>query len=678
VFAATRSVAGSWSDPAGLAGPGASRLDLAVGGGGAAVAVWVADCRAFAARRPAGGAWQPALSLDADDACGESPGAAVDAAGNAVAAWRRWSGTGRVLRVADLPSGAAAWTGQRDLGAAGRSGGYIDPPVVSLTRQGGGVALWRDDAQAIQVAARTPGGVWSAPTPVPGLTGTLDDVAGDVAPDGTVVIFQASVTNFPRAVVREAGGAWSAPVGIATTPPQLSGFAAASVRLDDAGDAVLVSLDPGPGRAVTATELTGRDGPRAAAPLAVVTGLTAPSKVPAGAVARLTVTLDRPAEHLLLTVLRLVGSSWVAIGQGSVADAVSAEIPVRLSRPGTAVLRVRWAQASGAAALTAPRTVTVTRPGRRRLPAGLAPRAIAVGEGGLWVLGTEGGEATVRRIDQRTGRQVGATIRVGGRATAIAAGAGAVWVVRYRSAFDGTTELLRIDPKRTVGGPTPLPGSVTSVTAGAAGVWVGGVCMPLREPPGCRQQAAARIDSARGALSAIRVVPVGGQAETVRVIGRTLWAWGQETDDYDNTVLARADAVSGHVARSTRFGGRFGVPLVPVSASAVWRIAQRSISTAYPRDGEVLYQTRGYPTISATAAGRLVWVLESRTLLRGGATAQLLPLDARSGAPTGRPIELGLSVRQDQSVAVTSDAIWVLRPLEGALMRIPIPAALRG
>jgi len=677
VFAATRPAGGAWSDPVALAGPGGSNLDLAVGGGGTAVAVWISGCRPFAARRPAGGAWQAAIPLDADGACAEVPGAAVDATGNAVAAWRRWTGTGRVLRVADLGAGDAAWGSQQDLGAAGRTAAYIEPPVVSVTRQGGAVALWRDDANAVRLAERAPGGAWSAATPVPGLTGTLGDVAGDVAPDGTVALFQASFTDFPRALVRDPAGVWTAPIVIATAPPELTAFAAASIRLDDAGDAVVSSLDPGTARNISVTELTTRDGPRPQAPVPAVTGVKAPVKTPAGTVAHLQVTLDHPAELLPLTVERRSGARWIAVGRGSVSDDVRADVPVRLTRPGTAILRVRWTGPTGAPAASAPVFVTVTRPALPRVPAGPAPRAVAAGEGALWVLGADGGGATVRRIDPLTGRQTGPTIQVGGNATAIAAGAGAVWVVRYRSTFDSTTELLRIDPNGRVGTPTPLPGDVQSVTAGPAGVWVGGVCLPQPEPPGCLQQAAARIDPATGALTAARAVPSGGQAERVQLIGSTLWTWGRETGSSDDTVLGRANSLTGAVASSTTFFGHFGVPLVPVSAGAVWRFDLRSIATAYPRNGNELYATRGYPTFSAVPAGRLVWVLQSTPIRGRGADNRLVALDVRSGAPVGRAVELGSSAAQNQSLAVSAGRVWILRPSEGALIRIPTSRALR-
>ncbi len=75
------------------------------------------------------------------------------------------------------------------------------------------------------------------------------------------------------------------------------------------------------------------------------------------------------------------------------------------------------------------------------ISAGIAPRFLAVGENGIWILNQ--GDGTVSRIDPNTNKLI-ATIdaKVVGLGGDIAAGAGKVWVRGNKSAF-----LVSIDPK---------------------------------------------------------------------------------------------------------------------------------------------------------------------------------------------------------------------------------------
>jgi hypothetical protein len=224
-----------------------------------------------------------------------------------------------------------------------------------------------------------------------------------------------------------------------------------------------------------------------------------------------------------------------------------------------------------------------------------------------------------------------------------------------------------------------LPGLVRDVAAADGVVWVAGVCLPQARPPQagfCDRRAAVRIDPATGAPTGALAVSRGGHVDAVSIFGRTLWAWGAQLDDYDDTVLSRADARTGAVSRSTAFPGRFGVPLLPVSATRVWRV-DASVGMAVPPSQRTLYAAGRYRRLVAAPAGRLVWLLERRALTPTSATSRLLALDARTGARVGRPIGLGASAKQDEGLAVTRDALWVLMPDEGTVIRVPIPRALQ-
>ena len=106
-------------------------------------------------------------------------------------------------------------------------------------------------------------------------------------------------------------------------------------------------------------------------------------------------------------------------------------------------------------------------PGRRPVRLGSNPTAMAAGAGALWVASEEAG--TVTRIEPRTGTVVRA-IPVGNGPSAVATGEGAVWVV---NGHDGTVS--RIDPAtNAVSGTVRVGGEPTAVAAGGGAVWVAG------------------------------------------------------------------------------------------------------------------------------------------------------------------------------------------------------------
>ena len=143
-----------------------------------------------------------------------------------------------------------------------------------------------------------------------------------------------------------------------------------------------------------------------------------------------------------------VGAVWAVFGDSTLA---------RID-PSTSDVTETFVESSAPAALVVvdphrgsptriPRTCSATTPPRssegplgRAITVGLQPRAIAWGEGALWVANT--GDDTVSRVDPGTG--AAPPIRVGDEPVAVAVGAGAVWVA---NAGDGT--ISRIDPGRS-------------------------------------------------------------------------------------------------------------------------------------------------------------------------------------------------------------------------------------
>jgi PASTA domain len=208
-----------------------------------------------AARRAATGVWgvpRDVLRLGAG-AYVSDLALAVDAAGDAVAAWRRYSVGGppgyvvsSVVQAAERSAATGAWVTPQNLSAADAKAGL---PQVALDRRGDTVAVWLtpcgDASQeaacvgSVQAAARpVAAATWSVPQSIsaPGRRATAAHVALD--PAGDAVAVWKSEGGFVQAAVRPAAtGIWSAPenlavAGATSEPPQ--------VALDAAGDAIVV------------------------------------------------------------------------------------------------------------------------------------------------------------------------------------------------------------------------------------------------------------------------------------------------------------------------------------------------------------------------------------------------------------------------------------------------------
>jgi hypothetical protein len=136
-------------------------------------------------------------------------------------------------------------------------------------------------------------------------------------------------------------------------------------------------------------------------------------------------------------------------------------------------------------------------------------------------------------------------------------------------------------------------------------------------------------------------------------------------------VLARANAVTGALGATRTLAGRPAV--VPLGPSAAWSIEGGRIATAWPAAGVAVHRSLGRsPSLVTAVAGSTAWTLERLSVSRGVRSARLLALDTRTGRVRGRPIPLGEAPVQDERVAAIGGAVWLLRPLEGAVLRIPV------
>ena len=183
----TADAAPTWLLPQAISadGPSAIGLDVAVDGHGNAIAVWVSstggEYRVASARRPAGGTWSSPTFLSRSSTETGYAGVGLDAAGNAIAIWRRLdtAHNGRI-QAAIRPAGGS-WGSPVTLSAAGQ---YADRPDVAVNAAGAAFAVWllNDGTHdRVQASVRPPGGTWSAPRTLSaaGQDASVPQVAGD-------------------------------------------------------------------------------------------------------------------------------------------------------------------------------------------------------------------------------------------------------------------------------------------------------------------------------------------------------------------------------------------------------------------------------------------------------------------------------------------------------------------
>ena len=140
-----------------------------------------------------------------------------------------------------------------------------------------------------------------------------------------------------------------------------------------------------------------------------------------------------------------------------------------------------------------------------RISVGNDPSAIAAGAGGVWI--TDADDNTVTRLDPASAGAAIATISVGQGPTAVAAGEGAVWVANTQ---DDTVS--RIDPRSsTVTHTIPVGRRPTGVAVGEGAVWVANSLSGTLD----------RIDPRR--MRVEETVDVGAAPERVAVAHGLVW-----------------------------------------------------------------------------------------------------------------------------------------------------------
>lgn len=315
----------------------------------------------------------------------------------------------------------------------------------------------------------------------------------------------------------------------------------------------------------------------------------------------------------------------------------------------------------GSPSASSPRRDGASPPPAARVLAPIAvggsPTAIAIGAGSVWVADQARGR--VLRLDPQTRRPAGPAIRVGKGPVALAVGDGGVWVAH------GDGQVRSIDPETGV----VRPGSVRVSGADGLAVGAGGVWVTNRIAG-----TVTRIDPATRRPD--RPVRVGAGAADVVVADGAVWVANGAAG-----TISRVDPATGEVAapiRSgapavlalaagdgglwvARAGGRVGDRLAVVRLDP----ARRAVT------GKAVAVSGAVPLDLAAGAGS-VWATDAGSVLPLGAPrpAGITRIDPRSGpARTGGPLRVG---RRPSAVAVGAGGLWVADAADGTVTPISV------
>ncbi len=232
----------TWLPALDVSAPGVDGIQpqVAVDAAGDATAVWekVENLQQVveSAYRPAGGTWQPPITLSLDTPTEDSfvPQVAMNAAGDTVVVWAHYNGGSEVVE-ASYRSAGGSWTAPTIVSPPGNE---VPHPVVGIDARGDAIVVWElhtAPANRIEASFRPAGGAWQPPVELSDKThnariGQMSmNAAGDAA---AVWSLDTGTTNVVEVAYRAAGGEWQKPVAV-------SGSANAetpSVALDAAGD----------------------------------------------------------------------------------------------------------------------------------------------------------------------------------------------------------------------------------------------------------------------------------------------------------------------------------------------------------------------------------------------------------------------------------------------------------
>lgn len=288
---------------------------------------------------------------------------------------------------------------------------------------------------------------------------------------------------------------------------------------------------------------------------------------------------------------------------------------------------------------------------------GGAPSAIAVGAGRVWVADQARGR--VLRIDPRSRKRVGRAIRIGGGPLALAIGSGGVWVA------DGNGDVRSIDPRTGV----VRPGRVRVSGANGLAVGAGGVWVTSRIAG-----TVTRIDPAT--LRPDRPIRTGAGAADVVVADGAVWVSNGAAG-----TISRVDAATGSVGAAIRSGAP-SVLALAAGDDGLWvaraggRVAdQVAIVRLDPAKRTVTGRAvtvGGAVPLDLAAGSGSVWATDAGSVLPLGSPrpAAVTRIDARAApARRGGPLRVG---RRPSAIAVGAGGLWVADAADGTVTPIAV------
>jgi hypothetical protein len=200
---------------------------VAIDAEGEAVAVWTATKDAgvnYLVQAATGsattGKWQTAVTVSPESQYAEEPQVAVNAGGQAVAAWR--GNHPEEMIEAAVKSAQGPWQTPVDVSGAA---GYTRFPQVAIDAHGDAVAVWaayNGKYEYPEGSTLSAGGAWRTPVTLsaPGDDASPPQAGVDASGDALAVFCDHTTETIQSAQVSADGGAWNAPVTVA---PDLAG-----------------------------------------------------------------------------------------------------------------------------------------------------------------------------------------------------------------------------------------------------------------------------------------------------------------------------------------------------------------------------------------------------------------------------------------------------------------------
>lgn len=266
---------------------------------------------------------------------------------------------------------------------------------------------------------------------------------------------------------------------------------------------------------------------------------------------------------------------------------------------------------------------------------GSSPSAVAAGAGSVWVANYS--DNTVSRIDPVT-HHLEQTIRVDSTPSGIAVGAGAVWVA---NTFSGTVS--RIDPAvdRVVGEPVRVGNGPSGIAVGDGSVWV----------TNSSDGSLSKLNAVSGRL--VKTIPLGGATDVAVGFGAVL------VSDAVNGRVLRIDPDTDQITEPINVGT--GPSAIAVGYGSVWvaNAPDGTVSRIDPQTNQVAATIPVGDGPSAIAAGTGgVWVANEF----GHSVVRINPA---TDTPA-RPVIVGDDPR---GLAVAGGLLWVSVQDSGASHR---------